>query len=262
MGLVQGVTEFFPISSSGHLVLAQLLLGTGKGNLLMILVLHLGSLMAILTFYRQKIYLTVQAFLQKPGDKKGPGQTVYLVLAATIPLILGALFLSPWVRGAFHQPVYTAWGFFLTGTCLFLTLKPLKKQSSPSFEMLSPEALPLSFKQAVGMGFAQVLALFPGMSRTGWTISMGVFLGVPRNVAVFFSFLMAIPAILGAAAFEIIQATNELTGAFWPLSLGFFSSWFFSFWALKGVVHSVSKKFFPFFAFYLWPLGGILWLGQ
>ena len=255
------MTEFFPISSSGHLVLARDLLRGGQEGLLMILVLHLGSLMAIFTFYRKNLYLTGRGFFQNSGKRGGAVRTLCLVLAASLPAGGGALFLSPWVRNAFQQPVYTLWGFFLTGIVLFLTFKPLRKQDlSSEEEVLDQEgSLSLTFFQAVGMGLAQAGALFPGMSRTGWTISTGIFLGVPRNVAVYFSFLMAIPAIGGAVVFEVLSTPKDPAPAWGAVGVAFLSSWFFSFWALKGLLHSVSKKFFPFFAFYLWLMAGVLW---
>ena len=256
-GLVQGFSEFLPISSSGHLVLLRYFLKLDSFSLFFILVLHLGTLAAIVSCYRKDLLEILKSFILKPFCLSGPGRVVYLLIIGTLPGIVGAFLLVPLVKKSLLQPHWTGGGFILTATCLFLTRKFLqktkKKDVSISHSITSWNSF--SFFTAFIIGLAQVLAFFPGMSRSGWTITAALFLGRSPHEAVRFCFLLAIPAILGGLFFEILNNPLPENSSFIILVLAFFSSWFFGWIALKWLIHSLKNLFFPFFAFYLWPLG-------
>ena len=252
-GLVQGFSEFLPVSSSGHLVLLKSFLETELFSLFFILVLHLGTLAVITGFYKKELLVITKAFISKPLSLSGPGRAVYLLMCASLPGMAGAFFLSPLVKQSLNQSHWTGIGFVLTATFLFLSKNTLKKTKNPSFNIKNWDSF--SFKTAFIIGLAQVLAFFPGMSRSGWTIVAALFLGRAPKEAVFFSFLLAIPAILGGFIFEIFSQDLPENFSLLTLSFAFLSSWFFGWIALKGLIHSLKNLFFPFFAFYLWPLG-------
>ena len=272
LGVIQGLSEFLPISSSGHLVLTSLLFDTSGFNLRFILVLHLGSLMAILSYYYTNLLSIFKQFVRQPFSLSGENQLVYLVLIASLPSLPGAFLLNSLIEKSLSQVCWTGYGFLFTASCLFLTRWVLKRDSTNE-KTVSSSPPPtsqntihsqsihyFSFKKAFIIGLAQVLAFFPGMSRSGWTISTALFLGLPKKQAVFFSFLMAIPAICGALIFELYQKGLPIINGITLISLitAFFSAWLFGYIALKWVICSIQNLYFPTFAFYLWPLGLII----
>ena len=318
LAFIQGMSEFLPISSSGHLVLWNAFFNSKPLSILFVLVLHLGTLMAILTYYKKDILVIVghfakdlkevlgfRALVNKGGFKFldlkflnlkqklffSPGKGVYLLVWATWPSVLGALWLSPLVELSFQKVTWVGFGFIFTGSYLFLTRFKLGGLKVPAFlnrlrwfdffkkvgigQNTKPaggiEASPfmfqeLTFSKAFFIGLMQILAFFPGMSRSGWTIATALFLGCSKKESALFGFLLAIPAILGACVWELLQNPwsnlwqNPLVAEgdklnFYPLILAFLASWLFGWLALKIFVRSLKNLSFPYFAFYLWPLG-------
>ncbi len=268
-GFLQGLTEFLPVSSSGHLALLHFFLNIQSFDLLFVLILHLGTLFAILSYYKKDIFIVLKCFISKPFHFSGPGRFVYLAAWATLPGVLGAFLLNPLIKKSLLNPEWTAWGFIFTGTLLFCTRRTLKAKAEnkllttssndPPTEVFSSKAenpaSGLSFTTAFLIGLAQVLAFFPGMSRSGWTIAVALFLGWPRKQALFFSFLLAIPAIIGGTLLELIKEPLPSEFSFSSLSLAFLSSWLVGYMALKWLIRSLQNLSFSRFAFYLWPLG-------
>ena len=258
LGLIQGLSEFLPISSSGHLVLFRSFFSIDSFNLFFILVLHLGTLAAILSYYKKDLLSILKHFFLKPFSLSGPGRVIPLLVWATLPGIAGAFLLTSLVKKSLLHPSWTGWGFILTATCLFFTRKKLNKtkdyQKSSLFNNIKSWDQ-FSFFSAFLIGLAQTLAFFPGMSRSGWTIATALFLGRSQKQALCFSFLLAIPAILGGILFESFNEPIPNNSSFPTLCLAFLSSWFFGYVALKWLIRSLQNRFFPFFSFYLWPLG-------
>ena len=253
---VQGFSEFLPISSSGHLVLLSFFLNLDSFNLFFILVLHLGTLAAILSHYKTEILEILKSFILKPFSFSGPGRVVVLLMVATLPGIGGAFFLEPFITKSLSKPYLVGVGFILTATYLFLTRKILRKKQSLSLSRNNWDSF--RFSTAFIIGFAQVLAFFPGMSRSGWTIATAIFLGRSHKEAILFCFLLAIPAILGGFFFKLFHEPLPESSSLSFLILAFFSSWYFGWIALKWLERSLKNLFFPYFAFYLWPLGALL----
>jgi undecaprenyl-diphosphatase len=208
LGLVQGITEFLPVSSDGHLLLTQNLFAwltgvtkTGKENLFFDVILHLGTTAAILVHYRVEIAQAVRGLLgadDAPAGFRRPEVIRVGVLAAiaTSPLIPLALFFKKMIEKTFEGITFVGFGFLITAAVLLLTawLKRLDGAKGPA---------EMTWLDALLIGVAQMFAPLPGVSRSGLTIAAALALGLSRTWAVGFSLLIAVPAILGAAVWEM-----------------------------------------------------------
>lgn len=246
LGVLQGLTEFLPVSSSGHLVLFQEFLPAPGDEVLFDLVVHLGTLAPVLYFYRDSIL----AMLRAPFTEKGPlsarpnTRLVLLVVLATIPTGLIGVGLKDVLESLFDKPSILALTFAVTGCLLFAT-RFAPKGDTDHTSMI--------WWQALLIGLAQGIAIAPGISRSGTTIAVALFLGMNREFAARFSFLLAIPAILGAfvlkardAAWDDVQLLPLLVGAVAALISGYV--------ALVLLVKLVKEGGFDKFAFYVWAL--------
>jgi undecaprenyl-diphosphatase len=252
LGLVQGLTEFLPVSSSGHLVLFQALLGESfsfaDAPLTFDLVLHLGTLVPVVVYYRRDL-IGLSGALGR-GPKSGEAQWLLgLLVLATIPTGLMGVLLKDRFEEAFHAPraVFVALG--LTGLLLASTRWAPPRDREPS--------VPL----ALALGVAQGFAITPGVSRSGTTIAVALWLGLDRSTAARFSFLMAIPAILGAVVLTA-KDVAQADGGRWPLlGLGFVVAALSGYLALAWLVRLVRGGRFWLFAIYLVPLASVgLWM--
>jgi len=250
LGSVQGLTEFLPISSSGHLVLIQFLFHESP-HLFFILLMHLGTLVAIVAFYRKKLINTASI---------RSWRLLGLVGTALLPCVVGFLIFKSWIESAFQNPLSVGICFVVTGCGLF---------ASRWLPVLSPSSRPpawdwefMSFKTAFLIGCAQTFALLPGISRSGWTIVTALFLRVPKKEAVFFSFLIAIPTILGgillllmSSSYVSMSSNQDSMALASSLALAFLSACFVGYLALQFVICIVQNRLLHWWAFYLWPLG-------
>ena len=206
LGVIQGVTEFLPISSDGHLALAQMgfdaLRGRkadGAANLFFDVMLHLGTLAAIVVHYRRHVRQGMEGLLGSEKVAEGYRRNAIIrvgVLAfiATLPLVPDALWFKPWIESAFQSLRAIGFGFLGSAVVLALTQRLPEGRKGPR-ETTALDALVV--------GLAQMLAPLPGVSRSGLTVATALGLGFSRTWAVGFSLLMAVPAILGAAVFEL-----------------------------------------------------------
>ena len=209
LGIVQGVTEFLPVSSDGHLAITQQLFAyftgkphSGKENLFFDVMLHLGTLAAILVFYRGVVKTGVHGLLGAtevaPAYRRdGLVRTGLLAGVATTPLIPLALFLKKWIEAAFESTVATGFGFLITAAVLLLTAFLRNRGET------GKGPLETTWLDALLIGIAQMFAPLPGVSRSGLTVAAGLSLGLSRAWAVGFSLLIAVPAILGATILEV-----------------------------------------------------------
>lgn len=210
MGLVQGLTEFLPVSSSGHLILVPWLFGWNDpfiDSVAFTVVLHMGTLLALLAYFWRDWLTLVPAGLAAIRDRsfKGDGdrRMAWLIAVATIPAILvGPLFDST-VESLVRKPAEVAVMLCVGAAILWLA----DRWGSKLLEMGS-----LTFRGAFGIGVAQALALVPGISRSGISISAGLFLGLKREAAARFSFLMATPAVAGAGVWEARKLLTHEAG--------------------------------------------------
>ncbi len=190
LGLVQGLTEFLPISSSGHLVLAHHFLGLAEENMVFDVAVHLGTLFAVFVYFRRDLVALVLGFF-----KGGPLRKVaLLIILGTVPAVIFGLGLKDLIEELFSSPAFVSGGLLVTSALLFLSEK-LQKQSRPLEK--------IRWQDALLIGCFQALAILPGISRSGSTIAGGLIRGVDRDAAARFSFFLAIPAILGAAVLQL-----------------------------------------------------------
>jgi len=186
LGLVQGLSEFLPVSSSGHLLVFHHIFGiTSEDNLTFIIVLNMGSLMPLLWVFRKDVW----ALINNPFQKM-----TALLIVATLPLIIMTLLFQDFIESMFHLVYFLPFGFVITGIALLLSDKLTKND-----KVLSE----LRIKDAALIGLAQAFAVFPGLSRSGSTITASLARGLDRENAAKFSFLMSIPAAFGAIALRI-----------------------------------------------------------
>jgi undecaprenyl-diphosphatase len=208
LGVVQGITEFLPISSDGHLLMTQNLFdwltavrSSGEENLFFDVILHLGTTAAILVYYRREIMTGLRGLMgdgDVPEGFRRPEVVRIGVLAAiaTTPLIPLAFFFMKWIKRSFEGITVAGVGFLITATVLMLTAWLSRRNGTKG-------PAQTTWLDALLIGIAQMFAPLPGVSRSGMTIAAGLALGLSRTWAVGFSLLIAVPAILGAAVKEI-----------------------------------------------------------
>lgn len=245
LGLVQGVSEFLPISSDGHLVIFETLLGVSEeqGGLAFVIAVHIGSLVALLLFYRERILGLVRGLF---GRDAAALAFVAKLALATLPAVAIGLTLKDRVEEAFQTPWMAGAGLLITGTFLITT-----KRTLPKAHALAP-----SYGQALAIGCAQALAILPGVSRSGSTIALALALGVAPLAAAEFSFLLGIIAIVGAAVLSLPDllaagATPEAA----PMLLGAGVAALSGLAALALFVRLLASQRFHSFAYYCWAAG-------
>lgn len=247
MGLVQGLAEFLPISSSGHLLLARKLMDLPNTDPLVFeIVVHVGTLIAVIIVFRKDIWHMITHPLSKQ---------VQLLVIATIPTVIAALLLDDFIEKTFDEGAFLGIGFLITA--LFLTFSEVFKPDKPR------KFKDMKFKDAGIMGIMQGLALFPGVSRSGSTIAGGLVSGINRQLAARFAFLMSIPAILGSLVFkfkDLLKGTESIGIA--PLAAGAIVAAISGYVAIKFMLHLVRKQKLYGFAIYVAILGLLILLDQ
>jgi undecaprenyl-diphosphatase len=255
LGIVQGLTEFLPISSSAHLALLEQAFGV-QDKLQLAILLHFGSVIAIIVAMRREIKRILTRQLR----------FVWLLIVGTIPAGVAGLLLKSKVESVFESTSVIGICLIMTGLVLWLTR--LKKVSSApgwsdSDVNSSSEAVhgQITVLHALLIGAAQALAILPGVSRSGITIAAGIFLGVDREEAARFSFLLAIVSILGATAVEVMGGVSGalLNPQALTFSLvGVVFSFAASYVAIKCIFRVVRTRNFSLFAIYCWILGFVV----
>ncbi len=242
LGLVQGLTEFLPISSSGHLVVAEALFELDNPGVLVEVALHVATLAAILVVYRQRLWALVVGVFT--GDAE-PWRYVGLLTIATIPAAVIGIVLSDVVKQAFDTLFVVAANFVVTAAILWSSTR------APRGGAAAP-----TWAAAVAIGFAQAVAILPGISRSGTTIVAALWLGVSPVHAAQFSFLMAIPAIGGAALLEGGGLSSQLAvvGGI-PLAIGALAAAVAGIFAIRTLVAVLRSDAFHRFAPYCLVLG-------
>jgi len=243
LGILQGLTEFLPVSSSGHLVLAEAILGVKQPGVSFEVVVHLGSLLAVLIFFRQPILGMIHSLFNR--QLKSERATIWYLVVGTIPAAVLGLLLEDYFEAAFSRPFYSALALLVTGGILLSTRWAANRRR------------PLSWRNALGIGLAQALAILPGISRSGSTISAGLHAGVEPSRAAEFSFLLAIPAIGGAAVLkghELLNLPSELAGPYLAAAVVSFLT---SLLAVYLVLAAVRRGRFEYFAYYCFAAGAV-----
>lgn len=244
LGLVQGLTEFFPVSSSGHLALFQELFGGREGGeLLFEVAVHVATLVAIVFFYRRRIAALSYGFLSR---ERASVEYVGKLAVATLPSVVVGLTAKDFIETQFSNPILVGGALLVTGCIVFTTRRTASRARI---------AVP-SWRAAILIGLAQSFAILPGISRSGSTVAMGLALGVAPLAAAEFSFLLGIIAISGAAVLmlpglagaEPEQLLNLAIGGATALASGLVALWLF--------VRMLDRSLFHHWAWYCWAVGG------
>ena len=240
LGFVQGLTEFLPVSSSGHLVVFSEFLSDEKPPVAFDLMLHMGTLLPVLWVYRADIINIIKGIATDP--KGEDARLAWWVILGSIPTAILGIGFEDVFEQLFHTPRIVGVTFLITGTFLFAT-RYIKESKRGLAEM--------TFKDALIIGLIQGLAITPGISRSGSTIAIALFLGLRRDLAAKFSFLLSIPAIVGAFIFKLDDlAVGQVSIP--SLGVGFVVSAISGLIALKILLKLVNSGDFSKFSYYLW----------
>ena len=264
IGIVQGLTEFLPVSSSAHLVFAHNILGV-ESSLAFDVFLHLGTLIAVLWYFRWDILKMLKSWWLSIGDilqgrfmqglRDDPYKRLaWYVILATIPVgIAGVLFedsIDALFSGALYVPAFF---LFVTGTILYLS----QRMNSGNINLRN-----ISAKEALWMGLGQACAILPGLSRSGTTIAAGLTAGLEKEFAAKFSFILSIPAIFGAFLFQLKDIGSAMDTNFLPIILGFIASIIAGYFAIKWMLDLIKNRSLDIFAYYCWLMGIMVFIGS
>ena len=246
LGILQGVTEFLPVSSSGHLAILEKLIGEKEVPLLYDIILHVASLLAVMIFFRKKIWELLKSLTEKKAKK----DHFYILMVVLSTFVTGGMvvFTKPVVYFLRENPVFIA-GSFLFTACVLMVAQLLFKKTSKDKEV--------GVKDSIFIGFFQGIAVLPGVSRSGSTIAAALLMKIPAEKAVEYSFILSIPAIFGALVLETAKGgvvSIDLSIAF----VGFIASFAASMVSLKFLVLLIKKTVLYPFAIYLFILAMVL----
>jgi undecaprenyl-diphosphatase len=243
LGVVQGLTEFLPISSSGHLVLTEALLGLTTPGVVVEVVLHVGTLLAVIIVYRARLWDLLRGMLANDGRAWRP---IGLLALATVPAAVIGLGFEEFFERSFDSLLIVGVDFLVTGVLLWSVRGRTGGDRRPEPTVWG----------ALGMGLAQALAILPGISRSGSTIVAGIWARVDPVKAAEFSFLMAIPAIAGAAVLQVpeLGASAAHVGG-GPLLVSFVAALVSGVLAIRLLLALLLAQAFHRFAPYVWILG-------
>jgi len=260
LGVIQGLTEFLPVSSSGHLVLGEALLGVSQQlkaevGIAFEVFVHFGTLLSVVTIYRQDILEMIKAFfsifprnrvsLELKYHQDKSFRLMVLILLASLPAAIIGVTLEEIIENAFGSPILVCFMLLVTGLILFISRYFLQGQKQ------------LNFSNALAIGFAQAFAIIPGISRSGSTISTGLFLGLEREDAARFSFLLSVPIIAGATLIKIKELLENppATALLINLIVGTICAYISGVIAIKFLLNIVRRGRLDRFAYYCFAVG-------
>jgi len=246
LGVVQGLTEFIPVSSSGHLVFFQSLFGLKEPQLFFDIMLHLGTLMAVVVFFRGDIWEIARRVRRSLKEKESyPSTKIFIwIILATIPTGLMGILLKDWFESLFSEPKIVGGMLLITGSILWLTR--LANKEGRTIESMT-------WIDSILIGIAQGIAIIPGISRSGATISAGLFRGLDRELSGKFSFLLSIPAILGATVLHLreIGTQGEIGLSFLGMAVAFIVGLV----SLMLLMKIIRQGKISSFSYYCWGMG-------
>ena len=257
LGIIQGLTEFLPISSSGHLVLLPFFVNwdlPAKEMFVFDVLVQLGTLVAVIFYFRKELISIIgnffkQLFAGKPFATH-EARMGWLLIVATIPAGLAGLFLDDVVEQTFSSPLFTGIALLVTAALMLVAELVSKKIG---------DLKDINFLTALVMGVMQALAIFPGISRSGSTISGGMFRNLKREAAGKFSFLMSIPIMLAAGGFSTYKMVKEvpnLSGFLPIMAVGFLTAMVVGYFSIRWLLKFLNKHSLTWFSLYCTLLGG------
>ncbi|MBA1380783.1 MULTISPECIES: undecaprenyl-diphosphate phosphatase [Pseudomonas] len=260
LGVVEGLTEFLPISSTGHqIVVADLLEFGGERSMAFNIIIQLGAILAVVWEFRRKIFDVVLGLPTQPGARRF---TANLLIAFFPAVILGVL-LADWIHHYLFNPITVATALVLGG---FVMLWAERRQHQVHAETVDD----MTWKDALKVGLAQCIAMIPGTSRSGATIIGGLLFGLSRKTATEFSFFLAMPTMVGAAVYSGYKYRELFVPADFPVfAIGFITAFIFAMIAVKGLLRFIASHSYAVFAWYriafgllilaTWQFGWVDW---
>ena len=248
LGIIEGVTEFLPVSSTGHLILAGNIIGfTGDNAKTFEVFIQLGAILAVVWFYREKVSTSIKGI----GTKK-TNQFLLNLLIAFLPAAFLGLLTHSFIKHHLFNPVTVAFALIAGGIVMIVIERVVKKP-------VVMDMYEISFQRAFGIGLAQTLSLFPGVSRAGATIMGAMCFGLERKVATEFSFFLAIPTMFAATSYDLLKNLHTLTINDVPIFvIGFFVSFFSALLVIKAFLGFVTRHTFDAFAIYRIIFGAVI----
>jgi len=259
LGIVQGLTEFLPVSSSAHLILARAFFGwevPGAFGLAFDVALHVGTLLAIVAFFTRDITAMIGAIPSMlSSTPSGPARLGQRIVLGTVPVVIVGVTLNDFIEGTLRTPIVAAWALAIGAAVMFIAERAGVGRRG---------AETVSWTDALLIGCAQASALIPGVSRSGSTIAIGMLLGLRRDAAARFTFLLAIPAMLAAAAKETLELRHIALpdGSVATMLVGVVVSAVVGYLTIKYFLHYLAAHRLDVFAYYRWALSAatFIWL--
>ncbi|ABP62119.1 MULTISPECIES: undecaprenyl-diphosphate phosphatase [Enterobacteriaceae] len=248
LGVVEGLTEFLPVSSTGHMIIVGHLLGfEGETAKTFEVVIQLGSILAVVVMFWRRLFGLIGIHFGRPPQHEGEGKgrlTLIHILLGMVPAVVLGLIFHDAIKSLFN-PINVMYALVVGGVLLIAAelLKP-KEPKAPGLD-------DMTYRQAFMIGCFQCLALWPGFSRSGATISGGMLMGVSRYAASEFSFLLAVPMMMGATALDLYKSYHFLTAADFPMfAVGFVTAFLVALVAIKTFLQLIKRISFIPFAIY------------
>lgn len=257
LGVLEGLTEFLPVSSTGHLLLVRDLLGLEDERWTsFVVMIQLGAILAIITLYFQRLWKVLIAL---PTDPRARAFALSIIIAFIPSMVVGAVFYDL-IKGFFFESILTICSALIIGGFGLLALDRWAPRPT------ADDAMALSWRRALAIGLCQCLAVIPGVSRSGATISGGLLLGLEKRAAAEFSFFLAMPTMVAAFTWDLIQSGADMDADFaWVIALGFVAAFVTGWLVVKTVLDFVSRHGFAPFAWWRILVGSIglalLWAG-
>ncbi|MCR4425292.1 MAG: undecaprenyl-diphosphate phosphatase [Firmicutes bacterium] len=251
LGILQGLTEFLPVSSSGHLALAHRLVGT-SGTIVFDVGVHVGTALAVAVVMRRELVSVIRGFVSAPFRKDGSARLGILLIVTTIPAAVAGYVFHDLVEQAFDSVALVGLGLLVTGLLLFAVERP----GPGGARRGSVGVTQMRLWDALVIGIAQAFAILPGISRSGATICAGLATGLKREFAASYSFLASLPVILGAGVLEATSVDwSGMGGQVLPLAFGMASSFVSGVVAMTFLLSLVRRRRLSGFAYYVWAVG-------
>ena len=253
LGCVEGLTEFLPVSSTGHMIIAGHFLGfEGEKAATFEVIIQLGSILAVIFVYWRKMFALIGIHFGKPVDQQRSHLNLLHIILGMIPaVVLGLVFHSS-IKALFN--IHNVIGALVAGGILLILAEKFRPQKA-----YAEEVDQISYRQAFAIGLFQCLALFPGFSRSGATISGGLLMGVGKKAAAEYSFILAVPMMMGATALDLYKSLPFLSWDDLPLfAVGFVTAFVVAMIAIRTFLHLIEKISFVSFAIYRFILALLL----
>lgn len=247
IGIVEGLTEFLPVSSTGHMILVGNMIGfNDEAAKVFEVVVQLGAILAVVFFYKDKF----ARYFTKDGWDKNQGMSAWHIAVGIVPVMLIAYALRKPIKMYLFSPQTVIIGLIVGGVMMLLAEKYGPKKTTH-------DVMDISLKQAALIGIFQVLALWPGFSRSGSTLSGGLFLGVDRKAAADYSFIIAVPIMVVACMYDLMKSWNTLSSNdLYMISVGFVVAFLVSYVAVAWFLRFLNRSSLAAFAYYRFIVAG------